>query len=103
MHCICQEAFLYESTRSEPNPMRLFWISNAASSEIVKSKPNLNVRMKYLKGWTQRVQEYGNKMAPLMQQGGGAILREAREIGIIAVESDKNLNEISEGDRLQQA
>ena len=98
MHCICQEAFLYESTRAEPNAMRLFWISNAASSEIVKSNPRLLTRVKYLEGWKKRVQEYGEKISPLMKEASGETLREARAIGIAVVESDRDLSGVSDGE-----
>ena len=96
MHCICQEAFMYESTRKEPNNMRLFWIANAA--EIVKLNPKLMVRVKYLEGWKKRVQEYGEKIVPLMKAAAGETLREAREIGLVVVESDKNLSGVSDGE-----
>ncbi len=55
------------------------------------------VRVKYLEGWKKRVQQYGDKIAPLMKQGGGAFLREAREIGLVVIESDKNLSDVSNG------
>ena len=89
---------MYESTRKEPNNMRLFWIANAASSEIVKLNPKLMVRVKYLEGWKKRVQEYGEKIKPLMKAAAGETLREAREIGLVVVESDKNLSSVSDGE-----
>ncbi len=98
MHCICQEAFMYESTRAEPDVMRLFWIANAASSEIVKSKQH-TACTKYAEGWKQRVLKYGDLLKPQMLEPSFA--RKAREVGVLVVESDRKLNDVGEGDNFK--
>ena len=99
MHCLCQEAFMYESTRLKPNILRLFWICNAASSEIVKTQQTSGA-CKYLEGWKKRVQEYGEKMKPLLAEPGFS--KEARDVGVLVMdtagsESDYCLSGIEDG------
>jgi hypothetical protein len=91
MHCLCQEAYLYESSRSELDVLKLFWICTAASSEIFKAPLKNKVRVKFSDGWKKRMQEYGEQLKPLMDKPG--FQRQAREIGLVLIENDKPVEE----------
>jgi hypothetical protein len=96
MHTIGHEAYTHEIAKPQPDALRLFWIANAVTSEMVKVPSSNRVRTKYWDEWKSRVDTWGTACGPLIAAEGADKSR-LDEVGIAVVRRDDNKEHTMDG------